>query len=500
MYHVLKRLKPKTSSGPDGIPSVALKNLGSSLATPLAMMFESFMSIGQVPNEWRSAIVTPLFKKGLPSMRTNYRPVSLTSVICKLMERIIASQLLEYLRSHGVISKQQHGFLARRSTTTNLLETLNDWTIALRDNNKISAVYVDYSKAFDTVTHPKLFQKLIAYGITGNLLNWIICFLTDRKQVTRVGESLSEEVYLKSGVVQGSCLGPLLFLLFINDVTTVLDSNTTCKLYADDVKLYSVVKTSTDAAVFQDNINRLKEWSDSWQLQISTTKCSSMNLARSDSNSFVFSLGDSKLPVAKSVKDLGVTIDNNLKYNCHINNIVAQARRRAGLLFKCFQTRNADVLARAFVVYIRPLLEYASNIWSPTQIGLIEQIESVQRRYTKRIDGLHSMSYSERLVTLNLESLEMRRLRADLITVYKLMFGLLDSNETFFVVRGTNKTRGHPFKIILEHCDINIRKHFLTQRIANVWNSLPAFIINFDSFNSFKSSLDKVNLKIFTRY
>ena len=499
VYNIIKRLKPKTSSGPDGIPTVVLKNLGSSLAAPLALIFESFMSVGQVPDEWRSAIVTPLFKKGLPSSCANYRPVSLTCVICKVMEKIIVSQLLEYLRRHDIINKQQHGFLTRKSTVTNLLETFNDWTIALRDNNKMSAVYVDYSKAFDTVSHPKLFQKLTAYGIKGNLLNWIAGFLTDRKQITRVGESFSDVIYLKSGVVQGSCLGPLLFLLFINDVSTVLGSNTKSKLYADDVKLYSIVNTSQDISSFQNTLNRLKEWSDNWQLQISTTKCANINFTRSRYDKPVFSLGNVKLPVVTSVKDLGVTVDSDMKFNQHINNIVAHAKRRSGLLFKCFQTRNADILARAFIVYIRPLLEYASNIWSPIQAGLIEHIESVQRRYTKRIDGLQSMSYSERLDVLNLESLELRRLRADLITLYKLMFGLLDTNDSFFV-RRTSTTRGHPFKIMIEHCDINIRRQFLSQRIANVWNSLPASIINFDSLNSFTNSLQRINLQIFTRY
>ena len=500
VYNIIKHLKPKSSSGPDGIPPVVLKNLGSSLAAPLALIFESFMSTGQTPIEWRSAIVTPLFKKGLPSVCANYRPVSLTSVVCKVMEKIIVKQLLEYLRNHNVINKQQHGFLKRRSTVTNLLESFNDWTIALRNNNRISVVYIDYTKAFDTVSHIKLFQKLIAYGVTGNLLKWIVCFLTDRKQKTRVGESLSDVIHLKSGVVQGSCLGPLLFLLFINDVTAVLGCNITCKLYADDVKLYSVINTSQDAAAFQNSLNRLSEWSERWQLQISTTKCANMNLTRSSSDNFVFSLGDAKLPVVTSVKDLGVTVDSNLKYNHHISNIVAQAKRRAGLLFKCFRTRNAETMARAFKVYIRPLLEYASNIWSPIQTGLIEQIESVQRQFTKRIDNLQSLSYPERLVELNLESLELRRVRADLITIYKLMFGLLDSNDSFFVVRRTSTTRGHPYKIMLEHCDINIRRQFLSQRITNVWNSLPASVVNFDSLDLFTNSLQRINLKIFTHY
>ena len=500
VYNVLKRLKPKMSTGPDGIPSVALKKLSSSLASPLATMFESFMSVGQIPDEWRSAVVTPLFKKGLPTQCSNYRPVSLTSVVSKVMERIIVAQLTEYLRQHNIISKQQHGFFSRRSTVTNLLETLNDWSVALRDNRKISTVYIDYSKAFDTVSHTKLFQKLEAYGVTGNLFSWISQFLACRRQVTRVGESLSDAVYLKSGVVQGSCLGPLLFLLYVNDVTTTVNDNVTCKLYADDIKLYSVVNTSRDRSALQHCLDRLKEWSDNWQLQISTSKCTNRNLGRSRPDVCTFTLGDDTLSAETSVKDLGVTIDCNLKYTEHINNIVAQARRRSALVFKCFQTRDVSVLSRAFQVYIRPLLEYASNVWSPVQIGLIDKLESVQRRYTKRLPGLESLSYSERLTLLDLESLEMRRLRADLVTTYKIIFGLLDVGCDLFVIRENSSTRGHPFKVMLEHCDINIRKSFFSQRVAPVWNSLSEALTDFSSLAAFKGSLSDSNLRIFARF
>ena len=500
VYKVMKQLKPKMSSGPDGIPSVVLKKLSPVLAAPLATIFEALMSIGRLPDEWRSATVTPLFKKGLPTQCTNYRPVSLTSVVCKVMERVIVSQLTECLRKHRIISKQQHGFFSRRSTVTNLLETLNDWTLAIQGNNRISAVYIDYSKAFDTVSHPKLFQKLAAYGVTGNLLMWITQFLTCRTQVTKVGASMSGAAYLESGVVQGSCLGPLLFLLYINDVTAAVGGNVMCKLYADDIKLYSVVNTDHDRAALQNSLNRLKDWSDTWQLQISITKCTSMNLGRADSDSFTFTLGNNDLPLETSVKDLGVTVDSNLKYAQHINNIVGQARRRAGLLFKCFQTRDANTLSRAFVVYIRPLLEYASNVWSPVHVGLIDKLESVQRRFTKRISGLESLSYADRLKLLNLDSLELRRLRADLVSTYKFIFGLSDVSSNFFAVRENCSTRGHQFKLMLEHCDTNTRKHFFAQRVVTVWNSLPAATTNFTTLTAFKASLQNINLRAFTRF
>ena len=162
------------------------------------------------------------------------------------MERIIVCEMLHYLRSYNLISKQQHGFLSRRSTTTNLLETINDWTLAIDNRNAISVVYMDFARAFDTVCRSKLCYKLSRYGITGNLLKWIQSFLTDRSQCTGVGQSCSDYVSLSSGIVQGSILGPLLFLMYINDNVDLFDSTCSCKLYADDIKVYSVINTKED--------------------------------------------------------------------------------------------------------------------------------------------------------------------------------------------------------------------------------------------------------------
>jgi len=279
VYAAIRKLKLNGAGGPDGFPPRLFKMLAGSLAEPLSLMFTSFMSVGKVPQNWRHATVTPVYKGGAASSVSNYRPISLTCVACKLMERVIVNKTLDFLRKHGVITKHQHGFLSGRSTTSNLLETLNDWTLAINDRKSVGVAYIDYKRAFDCVSCSKLLIKLHSYGISGQLLSWIESFLQNRTQETRVGSSLSDTTKLTSGVVQGSVIGPLLFVLFINDIAQLFNdgtSNCVCKLYADDLKLYSVLECNADASVLQDKLNAVFDWSNKWQLGISYTKCNVM--------------------------------------------------------------------------------------------------------------------------------------------------------------------------------------------------------------------------------
>jgi len=497
----ISKIKPKTSSGPDGLPAIALKNLRSCLACPLSELFTSFMSVGKVPSEWKSAIVTPIYKKGQPSACSNYRPISLTCTVCKIMERVIVLELSRYLRVNDLITSEQHGFLTKRSTSTNLLETLNDWTLAINNRRSVSTVYIDYSKAFDSVCHSKLFLKLQAYGITGNLLQWIKSLLTNRTQVTRVGCSVSNASEMPSGVIQGSCLGPLLFVLFINDVVTVFNDGVMCKLYADDIKLYCTINSNLDFNRMQSSIDALYNWSASWQLTFSVNKCASIIIGNQTVYPYSYNLHNDIIPAVIDIRDLGVHVDMNLKFNRHVELNAAAARKKIGLLFKCFTTRDPNILLRAYVTYIRPMLEYASTVWNPVYVGQLCKLESVQRIFTKRIPCLKHMTYNERLLALKLESLELRRLKLDLTMTYKIIFGLVDlSVNRYFVLRTNSSTRGHAFRIVPEKPNVNCRNYFFSLRITNVWNKLPNDIVNFNSLTAFKSSLDRVDFSLYVSF
>ena len=185
------------------------------------------------------------------------------------MERVVVKYVSDYLYEHKLINRQQHGFITRRSTSSNLLETLNDWTLGIDNGDCITVAYIDFAKAFDSVSHQKLLYKLLNYGISGNLLEWIKNFLCERLQCTKVGNTLSPYMYLTSGVIQGSCLGPLLFVIYINDVVTLFGHGCVCKLYADDLKLYMRMNSTHCAAELQNSLDRLAYWSQMWQLNIS---------------------------------------------------------------------------------------------------------------------------------------------------------------------------------------------------------------------------------------
>ena len=183
-----KKIKAKKTTDPDGYSNILLKQVIPSLAYPLSLMYNSFLSISQIPAAWKRAIITPIHKKGPTSNPANYRPISLTSVFSKLMERVVVTDLLTYLRENNLITKHQHGFMNRRSTLTNLLESVNDWTLSLAHKATTSIVYIDFTKAFDLVSHTKLMQKIETYGIQGHLLKWINSFLTNRFQCTKIGQ------------------------------------------------------------------------------------------------------------------------------------------------------------------------------------------------------------------------------------------------------------------------------------------------------------------------
>ena len=219
----INKLKPNLSSGPDNLPPLLFKQLKHCLAGPLSLLFTQLLSVGVVPEDWTKALIIPVFKKGTAGDVGNYRPISLTCVACKLMERIIAKHIYDHLVNCSLLAAAQHGFVRSRSTCTNLLESINDWTLVIQNRSAVTIAYIDFTRAFDSVSHEKLFARLYMYGIRGNVLQWLQNFFKNRTHQTRVGECLSDVCNLLSGVVQGSGIGPIMFIAYINELAQLLE-------------------------------------------------------------------------------------------------------------------------------------------------------------------------------------------------------------------------------------------------------------------------------------
>jgi hypothetical protein len=260
----LKSLKISKSPGPDCIHPRLLREQAELLKEPLKIIFCKSLQEGRLPRDWKVGHISPIFKKGNRHLASNYRPVCLTSVCCKIMETFVREELIKHMKENGLFSDEQHGFLGGRSCITQLLETLEEWTKILDEGGCLDAVYMDFMKAFDSVPHKRLLSKLGSYVIQGDIFNWIRAFLEDRSQRVVINGSKSPWSEVTSGIPQGSVLGPILFVIYINDLPETVSCG--IKLFADDTKVYRPIKNTHDCEALQSDIDNLEQWSEKWQM------------------------------------------------------------------------------------------------------------------------------------------------------------------------------------------------------------------------------------------
>ena len=492
IYKTLSTLNEWKAMGPDGIHPAVLKNCSSELAKPLRKIFQDTIEQGRIPTDWKRANVTPIFKKGQRTQASNYRPVSLTSQTCKVMEKIINKKLQEHITANNLLCQNQHGFTKGRSCLTNLLMALENWTKEIDQGNDVDVIYLDFAKAFDSVPHKRLLRKLQGYGINGKLLAWIQDFLQGRQQRVIYNDEASEWTHVMSGVPQGSVLGPTLFILYVMDIPEVIGSNV--DMFADDTKIYRVVRNDSDAELLQKDINNLVEWSNKWMMKFNVSKCKHMRISRNSQDPEYFMDGGNGLQRLESIdkeKDLGVYVSNNMKVGNQCTEAANKANRALGLVNRTFKYHNPRSFTNLYKSYVRPHLEFAVQTWSPYLKKDIRILEKVQRRATRLIHGLEGLTYEDRLERTGLYSLECRRQRGDLIETFKILKGLEEIRaDKLFTLSQYPSTRGGPLKLFKERSRTEIRKNFFSQRSVNLWNSLPENIKETKTVVSFKASLD----------
>ena len=345
--------------------------------------------------------------------------------------------------------------------------------------------------------HSKITAKLASYGIGHKLLFWL--------QRVIVDNVLSKSIDITSGVVQGSVLGPMIFILFINDIVDCLDlkaaNPTSCCIFADDLKLYTLYESTSVTSSLSTTIQNIETWSNQWQLSINPEKSLLLQVGSTLQDRHKYLICNKLIPPSDSIRDLGITYNSKLNFLEYIDEIVSRAFQRIYLLFRSFVSGNISILTRAFITYVRPLVENCSYIWSPHQIHYIDKIERTQRYFTRRALKCVGLSYVDRLVILNLESLEIRRIKSDLKLCYKILNGLCDLEpaQFFTLAPVSSVTRGHNKKLIKPICHTNGQLNFFTNRVVNVWNSLPPDLVNAKSFSSFTTKLKSHDLTHFCR-
>jgi hypothetical protein len=459
----LQSLKVDKCPGLDGIHPKMLFELRKEISEPLSNIFNRSLEESVVPTEWKDARVTPLFKKGQKSDVQNYRPVSLTCLVCKLLESIIKDVIMAHLERYELIRDSQHGFTKGRSCLTNLLEFFEEVTLNLDEGRPFDVIYLDFSKAFDKVPHQRLFRKLLAHGIGGQILEWVKNWLTGRRQKVGVNKTYSDWECVISGVPQGSVLGPLLFLIYINDLDAGIDSK--LLKFADDTKLGKAVATENEVEIMRKDLETIFKWSVDWQMLFNTDKCSVLHMGRSNKEAD-YKMGLNEIKKITQERDLGVVIDKSGKASKQCAIAVKKANGILGMIKRNIKFKSKKVIVKLYKSLVRPRLEYCIQAWSPYLRKDIDMIERVQRRATRLIEGFTDMSYEDRLEQTGLISLEKRRVRGDLILLFKVMKGFIQIDyKKFFELSKVNKTRGHSLKLVKKRSNGEQRKHFLAREL-----------------------------------
>ena len=424
ILRLLKDLNPHKAAGPDQLKPLVLQKLRDVIAPILQVIFQQSLDTSRVPKDWNTAYVCLLFKKGDTSLASNYRPISL--ILCKVLEHIVTKNMVSHMDQHNLLYDLQHGFRSKRSCQTQLVTLIENLMRNSIAGSQTDLVFLDFSKAFDKVSHQKLLLKLHNYGIRGPSLKWIQTFLSGRTQTVVLEIEKSDAVPVTSGVPQGSVLGPILFLIYINDLPDRTRSKV--RLFADDTAIYLAVSSLQDAQILQQDLDHLHKWELQWDMEFNPSKCVVIHVTRARTPiPGEYLLHGQILDSVGSSKYLGVENSGNLSFNAHIQTVCTSASRSLGSIKRNIRTKFPAIREMAYKTLVRPLVEYSSSVWSPYTQSNIHKIEMVQRRAARWTLDNYSKQASviEMLNHLGWRSLEQGRNDSRFCLFYKIIYGLV---------------------------------------------------------------------------
>ena len=504
ILEAIGELKADSACGPDGIPAILIKSCKEELCKPIKMIWDKSLATGTVPEYYKKAFVSPLFKKGNRAEAINYRPVSLTSHIVKIYERVLRKVMVQYLEDNKIISCKQHGFRAGRSCLTQMLSHFENVMVGLTEGMDTDSIYLDYAKAFDKVDHGLLLQKLGRYGFNSKVIDWIRSFLTNRTQSVVINGCHSNIAHILSGVPQGTVLGPLLFIIFINDLEgCVCHSNVS--FFADDTRISKRISSEGDVKLLQEDLNNVMKWSQENNMKLHEDKFELIVHPHIPKNpllnlpfvaecmSYTVSNSQTLQPVHQ-VRDLGITVSSDLSWTPHISSIVSRARSTTAWVLSVFKTRDAPVMMTLYKSLVRSILEYCCPLWNPSKITDIQLLEGVQRTFTSRLYSVRHLDYWKRLQYLNIMSLQRRRERYIILQIWKILHNVSPNDVG---VKFSPLSR-HGLKakvpVILKHCRMrhqSLYDNSFSVTGPRLWNIIPSELTQEADFHKFKISLTK---------
>lgn len=425
---LLQSIDLSKGAGPDHISPLFISRCAVELTKPLTILFKRSLKEGIIPKIWKSAFVTPVHKSGSRNEVTNYRPISKLCLFAKVLERVVHSQLYSALTNFFI--PEQHGFLKRRSTATNLLSFTDFVTSNMDSGGQVDSIFTDYSKAFDRIDHVILLDKLLAAGIHGNLLRWFSSYIENRSQVVAVSGYSSKWHTVPSGVPQGSLLGPLLFNIFVNDIKSCFRSSQFL-LYADDMKIFRKIETAHDCYLLQQDLVALEDYCSLNKLDLNVSKCFSITFTRKPNPIlYDYTLKTRNLKRVNEIKDLGVIHDTKFTYEKHINAISKKAIKVMGFVIRsCSQFSSIKIIKILYCSFVRSALEYCSQIWCPQYGIYINRLETIQRKFMRFLQykcNQYDTSYESRCKRHHILPLMERRKIADTVLYVKIAQSLVD--------------------------------------------------------------------------
>ena len=483
VYSVLASLDPSKSSGIDGIGPKVLKYSALALYIPFHHLFSLCMTQCSIPSEWKMHRITPIFKAGDRMSVKNYRPISLLCNVSKVLERLIFDKVSPFVTRQ--ITMSQFGFLRNHSSVQQILKFLINIVNQIDNKCQCDVIYLDFRKAFNSVPHKELLHKLRSIGIKGSVWKWFECYLSSRVQCVAVNDSMSDVLPVLSGVPQGSILGPLLFIIYVNDLPSVVSYSKTF-IFADDTKCSKSIMSNSDHKLLQEDLNSLSQWSREWKLLFNESKFRLLQFRSSAVRSVhTYNICGQNIEPSTCHKDLGILLTDLLTWEEHYNYISSRAYKQLGLLKRTFPTVHVSAKKNLYLSLVRSQLTYCSPVWRPQLLKHISFLEKVQRRSTKYILNDFESDYKSRLISLNLFPLMYWIELADimlLVTLLKYPDNRLNILE--HISFSSTKTRSSTHLKLKQHRSrTNLSRHFYFSRICRLWNALPPIDLTLSTDN-----------------